>query len=78
MCYLQCFLKDALLKERVKKMNSQQLSELNQHTEGEHDCTESLASKRKINSGFEGSGKPFKKFSADTIRNLNQRGKNNG
>ena len=43
------------------KVNSQQLSELNQYTEGGHDV--------RFRDGFEGTGKPSKKSSADTIYN---------
>ena len=57
-----------ILKDSLSKQNhSQQRSELNQHTAGGHDTQRASTPNRKINSGFEGIGKPSEKSSADII-----------
>jgi len=63
------------LEENLNKTNhNQQRSGLNQHTAGGHDTQRASTPNRKINSGFEGTGKPSKKSSADTFNHEKRKG----
>ena len=53
--------------KNVSNNESQQRSELNQHTAGGHDIQRASTPNRKINSGDKGTGNPLQKSSADVL-----------